>query len=382
MSEKKTIRWRFNPWIAVVGVGLIIGLWGAIYTLVGGLGTWGINDQIPWGVVTASYVFFVAASAGCVVVSLGHALGIKGFELVIKRAVFLAIITLLAGGALLILHIGYPLNMWHLITSPNFGSPLGWMVMFYALYLVILLIDFYLLHKNDMKKARVVGILAPLAAIAVHTTLGAVFGFITVRPYFGGTFAPLYFILIAIIIGTALLLFVTTLQARVSKKEMSSEVVSLTTKLGKFLGVVLGVAILFILWKDLSGLYSSTEATAAAYQYVLHGPAAWWYWGIGISMGLVIPMFLLLNPRTRNLKGILVASVFILIGMFSARFEYTLGGQVVALFQDLQHLQWPFAEYSMSFVEIAVVIFGFAASSLLYIIGTRKLALGEVPHDV
>ena len=356
MAEKKTLSWPFNAWMAIIGIGIIIGLWGAVYTLIEGLATWGIGDQVPWGIVTATYVFFVAASAGCVTVSFGHALGIKGFELVIKRAVLLAIVTLLAGGILIILHVGYPLNLVYFFISPNFGSPLGWMVVFYILYLVLLVIDFYLLHKNAIKIARIIGILAPLSAIAVHSTLGAVFGLASVRTYFGGAFAPLYFIIIAIAIGTALLLFVTTLQFRVTKKEMSPELQSLTTTLGKFLGVVLGVAILFILWKDLAGLYSSVETTAQAYRYILFGPASWWYWGIGIVMGLIIPLFLLLNPRTRNLNGILAASALVLIGMFAARFEYTLGAQVVALFQGLQHLQWPFASYSSTFVEISVVI--------------------------
>jgi molybdopterin-containing oxidoreductase family membrane subunit len=382
MTEKKTLRWPFNVWMAVIGIGMIIGLWGAVYTLIEGLGTWGIEDQVPWGVVTATYVFFVAASAGCVTVSLGHALGIKGFELVIKRAVLLAIVTLLAGGILIILHVGYPLNLVYFFISPNFNSPLGWMVVFYILYLVLLVIDFYLLHKNASKIARIIGILTPLAAIAVHSTLGAVFGFVSVRTYFGGTFAPLYFILIAIAIGTALLLFVTTLQFRVTKKEMSPEVHSLITTLGKFLGIVLGVAITFILWKDLAGLFSSVETTALAYRYILFGSASWWYWGIGIVMGLIMPLFLLFNPRTRNLNGILVASAMVLIGMFAARFEYTLGGLIVGRFEGLQHLQWPYGSYSSTFVEVSVVVLAFAVSALLYTLGSKKLALKGVPRHV
>jgi molybdopterin-containing oxidoreductase family membrane subunit len=382
MTEKKLLRWPFNVWIAVIGIGMIIGLWGAAYTLIEGLATWGIGDQVPWGVVTATYVFFVAASAGCVTISLGHALGIKGFELIIKRAILLAIVTLLAGGILIILHVGYPLNLVYFFISPNFGSPLGWMVVFYILYLVLLVIDFYLLNKNARKIARIIGILTPLAAIAVHSTLGAVFGFASVRTYFGGAFAPLYFILIAIAIGTALLLFVTTLQFRVTKKEMSPEVRSLITTLGKFLGIVLGVAILFILWKVLAGLFSSVETTALAYRYILFGSASWWYWGIGVVIGLIIPLFLLFNPRTRNLNGILVASAMVLIGMFAARFEYTLGGLIVGRFEGLQHLQWPYGSYSSAFVEVSVVVLAFAVSALLYTLGSKKLALEEVPRHV
>ncbi len=379
MVEKKTLGWPFYGWTAVIGVGILIGLWGAVMLLIKGHGlTTGTTDQMPWGILISTYVFFVAASAGCVTVSLGHAFGIRRFELVVKRAVLLAIITLLAGGILIILDLGSPLNMIYFLLSPNFWSPMWWMIFFYTLYLVLLVIDFYLLHKNDLKKARIVGVLAPLAAIAVHSTLGAIFGFAFVRHYFGGALAPVYFIIIAIVIGTALLLFVTTLQFRVTKKEMSPELHSLITTLGKFLGVVLGIAIFFIVWKDLAGLYSTEETTALAYRYMLFGPASWWYWGIGILMGLIIPLFLMLNPGTRNLKGILAASTLVLIGMFTARFEYILGGQVVPIFQV--PLPPQFVSYSPTFVEISVVILAFAVCALLYTLGNRIFTLEEVPR--
>jgi molybdopterin-containing oxidoreductase family membrane subunit len=382
MTEKKTFSWPFFGWMAVITIGLGLGIWGAVSTLVSGLETWGIGDQVPWGIVTAAYVFFVAASAGCITVSLGHALGIKGFDLIIKRGVFLAIITMIAGGLLITLHVGNPINLWRLITAPNFGSPLGWLVIFYLLYLVLLIIDFYLIHKKDFIKARILGILAPLSAIAVHSTLGGVFGFASVRHYYGGAFAPVYFIVIAIVIGTALLLFITNLQYKVNGKAMGTELRSVIISLGKFFGMALGVLAFFVLWKNLTGLSSSDEATVEAYRYMLLGPAAWWYWTIVIGFGLVAPLLLIINRGTRNPNGILAASMLVLIGMFAARIEFTLGGQVVPLFEDLQHLQWPFASYSATFTEAAVVILAFSVAALLYTWGSKKLALEEIAAHV
>jgi molybdopterin-containing oxidoreductase family membrane subunit len=382
MTEKKTFSWPFLGWMAIVLIGLGLGIWGAVSTLVSGLETWGIGDQIPWGIVTASYVFFVAASAGCITVSLGHALGIKGFDLILKRGVFLAIITMIAGGLLIVLHIGNPLNIWRLITAPNFGSPLGWLFIFYLLYLVLLIIDFYLIHKKDFIKARIFGILAPLAAIAVHSTLGGVFGFASVRHYFGGALAPVYFIVIAIVIGTALLLFITNLQYKVNGKAIGTELRSAIVSLGKFFGMALGVLVFFVIWKNLTGLGSSDAATAEAYRYMLLGPAAWWYWTLVIGIGLVVPLLLIINRGTRTPNGILVSSGLVLIGMLAARFEFTFGGQVVSLLEDLQHLQWPFASYSATFTEASIVILAFSLAALLYTWGSKKLALDEVAAHV
>ena len=380
MTEQK--RLRFFAWMALVLVGLGLGIWGAVSTLVNGLETWGVSDQVPWGIVTAAYVFFVAASAGCITVSLGHALGIKGFDLIIKRGVFLAIITMIAGGLLITLHVGNPINLWRLVTAPNFGSPLGWLVIFYLIYLILLIIDFYLIHKGDFVKARILGILAPLAAIAVHSTLGGVFGFASIRHYYGGAFAPVYFIVIAVVIGTALLLFALNLHYKSTGKAMSTELRSVIISLGKFFAMALGVFFFFVIWKNLTGLASPDAATVEAYKYMLFGPAAWWYWIGVIGMGIIIPILLIINRGTRTPGGLLAASGISLAGMLAARFDFTFGGLIVPLFDDLQHLQAPFANYSATFTEISVVILAFSLAALLYTWGSNKLALDEVGEHV
>ncbi|UCG53943.1 MAG: polysulfide reductase NrfD [Dehalococcoidia bacterium] len=377
MTNNGTLNWRFLGWITIVLVGLGLGIWGAVNALGSGTETAGISDQVPLGIVVSAYVFFVAASAGCITVSLGHALGIKGFDLILKRGVFLAIITMIAGGVLIVLDVGNPLNLWRMLTSPNLGSPLGWLFIFYILYLVLLIIDFYLIHKKDFIKARVLGILAPLAAIAVHSTLGAVFGFTSVRPYFGGAFAPVYFIMIAVVIGTALLLFIINLHSKVSGTVMSTELRSVIISLGKFFGISLGVLALFIVWKNLTGLSSTNLATAEAYRYMLFGPAAWWYWTFVIGIGLIAPLLLMINRGTRTPNGILASSTLVLVGMLAARFEFTFGGQVVSLVEDLQHFQWPFTNYTATFTETAIVILGFSLAALIYTWGSKKLALEE-----
>ena len=98
-------------------------------------------------------------------------------------------------------------------------------------------------------------------------------------------------------------------------------------------------------------------------------------------MGLIIPVALLLNPRTRNLSVIAVASILVLVGMFAARVEFTLGGQLVPVLQNLKHLEYPLGSYSLTFVEIAVLLLAFAVSALLYTLGTKKLALEEIPRN-
>jgi molybdopterin-containing oxidoreductase family membrane subunit len=379
MTEKKTLSLPFWVWMTVVVAAILVGIWGAVTLLITGHAAAGTSDQMPWGIFVPGYIFFVAASAGCVIVSLGYALGIKNLELVMKRAIFMGIVTLIAGGLLIILDLGSPLTSIHFFVSPNLTSPMWWLSVFYLLYLILLVIEFYLIHKKKVGGIKLVGIFAGLAAIAVHSTLGGLFGLAAVRTYFESAFSPIYFITIAVIIGTALLLFTTILQYMVTKKEMSPELHSVVVGLAKFLGVMVGIAIFFTVWKDLTGLRSTIPTTALAYEHIF---STWWYWVVVLLMGLITPVFLLLNPGTRKINGILVASVLVLIGMFAARIEFALGGEIVAIIQNLRHLESPLGHYSPTFVEIAVEMLAFSTVALLYTVGVKKLDLEEVPrHD-
>jgi molybdopterin-containing oxidoreductase family membrane subunit len=379
MAEQKTTSWSFYAWITVVVIALVLGIWGMTTLLINGHSTAGTNSQVPWGIFVPGYVFFVAASAGCVIVSLGYALGMKKLELVMKRAVLLGIVTLLAGGLLIILDLGSPLTSIRFFISPNLTSPMWWLSIFYLIYLILLVIEFYLIHKNRVGQIKVVGIFAGLAAIAVHSTLGGLFGLAAVRTYFESAFSPIYFIVIAVIIGTALLLFTTILQYKVTKKEMSPELHSVVMGLAKFLGVMVGVAIFFTIWKDLTGMSSTIPTTALAYEHIF---STWWYWVIIIILGLIVPFILLFNPKTRNLNGIAITSVLVLIGMFTARVEFTIGGQLAPVIENLQHLEYPLGSYSVTFVEVTVMTLSVAVAALLYTIGAKTLSLEKVPrHD-
>ncbi len=378
MTEKKSSGWAFYVWMTLIVVGLAVGIWGTATLLINGHATIGTSDQVPWGIFVSTYVFFVAASAGCVIVALGYALGIKWLDLVMKRAVFLAIVTLLVGGLMILLDLGSPLTSIRFYLSPNFQSPMWWLSVFYLMYMILLVLEFVLIHKHKVKQVQVLGVFAGLAAIAVHSTLGGLFGFASIRTFFAGAISPIYYMLIAVAVGMALLLVAIIIEHKVTKKEMSPELHKAVGSLATFLGVIVGVVIFFTIWKDLTGARSAIETTAVAYDHIL---SAWWYWVFVILMGLVIPIFLLLNLRKRRINGILIASILLLIGIFVARWEFVFGAQIVMLVPNLQH-QAPLGSYSPTFVEIAVEIFAFATAAFLYTMGTRKLALEEVVrHD-
>jgi hypothetical protein len=65
--------------------------------------------RIPWALMVSNYVFLVVSGSGlCIVSSLGHVFGMKRYELISKRCVFLAFITILFGMFSIAIHLGHP----------------------------------------------------------------------------------------------------------------------------------------------------------------------------------------------------------------------------------------------------------------------------------
>ena len=109
---------------------------------VGHLQAYNLTREVPWGILISTYVFFVVSSTGlCLVSSLGHVFGIKQFELIGKRAIILAILTLLTGFGTIAMELNHPFRMiiWVML-SPNLASPIWWMGTLYGAYLFFMAI--------------------------------------------------------------------------------------------------------------------------------------------------------------------------------------------------------------------------------------------------
>ena len=118
--------------IAVAGSALLFVLgiaFGMHAFFIGHEHAYGNTREVPWGLLIAAYVFFVVTSTGlCLVSSIGHVFGVKAFQPIAKRSVFMAIMTIIAGFVV----IGFEIeNPWRMaiynITSPNLTSNIWWM---------------------------------------------------------------------------------------------------------------------------------------------------------------------------------------------------------------------------------------------------------------
>ncbi|MBM9605668.1 NrfD/PsrC family molybdoenzyme membrane anchor subunit [Desulfopila inferna] len=375
-------------WFALLGAGVAAGAVAVIYVLsVGHLHAYNLTREVPWGILISTYVFFVVSSTGlCLVSSLGHVFGIKQFEIIGKRAIILAILTLLIGFGTIAMELNHPFRMvvW-VVLSPNLSSPIWWMGTLYGIYLVLLCIEFYALMKHRHALASVVGLLGFIAAVTAHSNLGAVFGLLEARPFWHGSFLPIYFILSAMVSGGALLAMIVYFNNSFRGRAVPLNEQRFMQSLGKLQALLLGILIFFVIWKTIPGLYGKPPGKYEATMALLTGPLAVNFWFFEVLIGLAIPFAILLNPKTRTTFGVMFAGLLSTVGIFFMRYDLVVAGQLVPLRVDRAENVSTLLHYVPSLAEVTIVIAAICLCVLLYIMAERKLDLGggkELPAAV
>ena len=360
-------------WIAALGIAILAGLFTAYKVVTVGHVIYGATNLLFWTLPLATYMFFALTSTGLTfVASIPLVFGIKRYEPVAKRAVFLAIAALVAAFVSLLLETGSPLNMIKYLTSPNLTSTLWWMGTLYGFYLVFLLATFWKMHAGQASKALC--ILAFLFAIAASSMLGASIGLTEARPAFFGAFMPVYFLLTALLGGLAAIVLVSLAYHHFARGGLPEDQASLYNELGKMLGLVIGIALLFFAWRTIVGL-SATYPEFVAFEHIVGS----WPYHFELWLGLVVPLILMLIPSVRaTIIGKVAASVLVLLGMFAGRIELLLAGQIIPYGPMAVGLP-EIVTYTPTIWEWLVVAFALAAMLLLYTLGEQYLKLEPAP---
>ncbi|MFW6435849.1 MAG: NrfD/PsrC family molybdoenzyme membrane anchor subunit [Halovenus sp.] len=369
---------RVYSWIAVVALGILVGLYGVVRLLTEGTVVLGITDQVPWGILISTYEFFLLMSAGVMVgvVALSLVFDLERFDVVLKRAALVALATLSAGLFTILVSLGQPLRPFvHALVNANLSSPMWWVICFAGVFGAVLLALVVVLHRDvgSDTLTRGLGIAGLFAGLGVAVAAGMIFGTAEIRSYYGGPLAPVYFVLTGLLTGVAAIAVATVGEVKLTSSEPSDDLRELLTgTVAPLLGLLLGATLLLALVKAAYGLTATSNSTALAYEQMLLGSFGPVYWIVGILLGLLVPLGLLAIPATRTADGVFAASVFALLGVFVMRYEFVVGGQVAALVSDGGN-QYPVASYAPSGTELAVVVFAFALCALVYTAGSWLL---------
>ncbi len=371
----------YNAAIALFGFLTAVGLAFGIHAMfIGHEAAYNCTREIPWGLLIATYVFFVVTSTGlCLVSSIGHVFGYKAFEPIAKRSVFLAIVTIVAG----FMVIGFEIeNPWRMaiynVISPNLTSNIWWMGTLYGIYLFFMLIEFALLQMGRHGQAAMAGLGGVIAGVAAHSNLGAVFGLLSSREFWHGPYMPIYFITSAMMSGCAAILFFTWIAYKANGWQMSEKMKNSLSATGKLGALLMAILMFFTTWKVLSGIAGHPPGKYEAMLALIQGPYAVNFWVGEILMGMVLPFIIILGVKAKNINAMFVAGTLSVIGIFFMRYDLVLVGQIVPVFHEYGVLDFPkYLSYFPSLHEIMVVVGGLSFAAMGFLIG-EKLLRGHV----
>jgi molybdopterin-containing oxidoreductase family membrane subunit len=368
-----------QAWYGILVLLCLVGAVGAALAIPPGWEVLGTSPTFEWGILIAAYVFFAITTSGlCLASSLGTVFGIEMFIPLEKRHAILALLCLVTAFGIIALDLHFPVRMVvGAVLSPSLRSPMWWMGVFYGAYLVFLVIEVLSMFTGRWRIHRIACVLSSITAIIAPTTLGAVFGVLASRPYWHGAFTPPAMVSAAVLSGTALLgiVFYGVHRFRLAGFERAERLAIPAIRL--LLTIILVVTMLVVGWQVAWGLYGDVPGLSTATAAILVGPLALPFWALRILVGIVVPLVLLVLPRTRTPAGLAAASSLAFVGLFADRAIFVFAGQVAPDTAVAGVASSPFAVYTPSPVELSIVVGAVAALALAYTLAERCLPMGE-----
>ncbi len=361
----------------------LIGVAGFFIMYIKGHNTLGSSSVVPWGMPIILAIYLIGLSAGSLILSsLTYVFGKEQYRPIARLAVFMALVLILGAMLGIVLDLGRPEKSWRLFAffvMNNMRSMFAINGILYGGYFLISLIYLSFIFAENKKATKIMGVVAVSWASLVHMGTGAIFGFIATRPIFYSPIKPLEFLSAAMVSGLALLILAIYFVFKLSGRKFNQDIIF---QLSRLLMALIAVLMLLVFIDKLTHFYPPHRDAVI---WLLTGPFAWIFWGLQIVCAYIIPLILLVNPRTRNtLKWVLTAAVFVVIGIFGERFALVVPGTAQPLPLYPGHIEgtWGMAgTFVPSTVEMMVSVGIFALMGLIFITGLKNLELLPVSDD-
>ena len=318
-----------------IGIGIVaiwlagaLGLGVAVYRWFVGLGaTTNLSDGRPWGLwISFDMMSGIGLAAGAFsVAAIVYIFNLKKFYPIVRPTILTGFISYILAAFTMLVDLGQPQRIWHLIIYWNPHSPLfeiGWCLM---AYLTVLALEFSpvlfeaLGWKAPLKAIRLITIPLIIAGVTLSTmhqsTLGTMlmlFGD-RVHPLWYSPLLPFYFYLTAIAAGLGMTIFESYQSARVYNFPFE---IKMLGSLSKIIPYILGVYLVL----RVGDLFISGN-----YSYLLQGGAPAVMWFIEIFGGVLIPILYFMDSNTRrNADSLVWASFFTMGGLILNRMNTSL----------------------------------------------------------
>ena len=394
LAPLRSTGWRYYVWLL-----LLLGVLGwAMYAyslqLRYGLIVTNLRDRISWGLYIASFVFFIGISHAGTLLSAILRVTRAHWQMPITRmAEFITGVALMVAALFPWIDMGRPERILNMVLYGRWQSPLIWDITAILTYLTGSLIYLYLPLIPDFALCRdrlgadasawqrllfttaavgwkgapgqrqaleramsIMMIVIIPVAVSVHTVVSWVFAMSLRDPMnstlFGAFFVAgaIYSGIAAIIILMAVLRWVLHLEEFITKTQF--------VNLGYLLATLAAIMGYMNVSEYLTTGYKMEEGIRFHIQQLMVGPFAGLFW-FYILGGIVLPIILMLSPRTRTIKGIIVAAVLVIVAMWIERYLIVVAGFRVPL------MAYTPANYSPSWVEWSILAGALALFALI-----------------
>ena len=376
--EGKTPKYYWT--VGILGT-LVLGWLVASYVrFIEGMYITGMSHSVTWAGAKVIFVLFVGLSAGSLIMSaLSAIFGQKEYKVLGRVAAFNAVLFMAGALGILITDWGRPDRIVLPFYMVNPRSMLSLKAYIYMTYIAVCILYLWAQLKENETWTKALGIVAVIVAIFVHSGTGFIFGVINGRDMFFSSITPLAFVVAALSSGSALAMIVLYYTFKLTKRSIDMRFFHQLSRV--MVGLIIFVFYLVTI-EHLTHLYVPEAQEGEFYVMFSGGFFTWVFWGMLYGLGLLIPIFLLLNPATKTkIKWILTASALHVIGVLAERMLFILPGQFLAvpIFPGYEFTS-PFqdgviASYIPHMAEVIQFVGIFAFIAFIYIMGLRMLPL-------
>ena len=389
MMKKRRLT-PFLLWVSFVGLFLVAGAVGGVFTFWKGLSVTNLTDIVPWGLWITIDLSSIALSAGAFLLSAAvYLLGLKQYKAIARTAVYVGLIGYSMAMMCLLLDIGRPDRFWHAVAYWNTHSPLWEVSICLVLYFTVLMLEVGPIFgqaewmRNRWPKLasmlRKIHNLAPVLAVAglclslLHqSSLGASYGIMIARPIWYRPGMAVLFIASAMAAGPATTVFASWISSKLTGKATVSE--DVLDGVSRFIGWVLIVFLYLRFWDTLSMSYTFEPGRSEALRVLTQGQLSFNFWIGEIFLGLVVPAIILLSERLRRIQPLrALALVFVIGGLVAFRWDSNIVGLMVSTTIVPQDLTPLYASYTPSLVEWAAGLGVIAYGLMAFTLGVKYL---------
>lgn len=373
---------------------IALGVFAWIIQIRNGLGVTGLNRPVYWGFYITNFVFFIGIShAGTLISAILRLVHAEWRRAVTRSAEVITVLVLFFGVFNIFTDLGRPDRIYFTIVHAKFRSPLLWDVVSISTYLFCSSIYLFLPLIPDMailrerftgtargfiyrilalgwegteKQWRVLekaisfmAVLVIPIAVSVHTVVSYVFA-MTIQPMWHSTIFGPYFVTGAIFSGIAALIIAMVIIRKSCHLEGYLKPVHFNN-LGLLLLVMSLLWFYFTFTENLTSFYGDEPSHMAVFYAKLTGPYAPFFWTM-VFCCLVLPVIILSNRKTRTIKGTMITSLAVIVGMWLERYTIVL--------PTLVNPRLPYERgiYNPTWVEFAITAGSLATFILLYVL--------------